>query len=93
MNQEVSANSLTNLVCGMKVSKSTDESQKSEEKLRNFDLSVDEIKLIKAINDIAESIEDMKRKNTEASRLGYFVKQLEELEEELEDLRENTLIR
>ena len=93
MNQEVSANSLTNLVCGMKVSKSTDESQKSEEKLRNFDLSVDEIKLIKAINDITESIEDMKRKNTEASRLEYFAKQLKELKEELEDLRENTLIR
>ncbi len=77
----------------MKVFKSSNEPQKSSEKLRNFDLSVDEIKLIKAINDMTESLEDMKRKNTQASRIEYFVRQIKELEEELDDLRENTLIR
>jgi hypothetical protein len=61
--------------------------------LRNFDLSVDEIKLIKSINQIKDNIEAIKINDPHSPRSGFLMKELRALEHQLENLRENTLIR
>jgi uncharacterized coiled-coil DUF342 family protein len=61
--------------------------------LRNFDLTVEEIRIIKAIADLTQSLEDIERKNTHPERLEIYRKEIEKLEEQLEDIRDNTLIR
>ncbi len=77
----------------MKVSKSSNDSPKGNGNLRNFDLTVDEIKVIRAIRDITESLEDIGSKNTEPVRLEFFRNEIRKLKDQLEEIRENTLIR
>lgn len=77
----------------MKVPKSGDHSSKGKAKLRNFDLTVEEIKLLKAIEGMTQALEDIERKNIEPERLEFFRSTIIKLEEKLEEVRENTLIR
>jgi hypothetical protein len=77
----------------MKVSRSTDDAPKEKEKLRNFDLSVDEIRVLKAIRDMTDALEDIKRKNAYPERLDFFRCEIRQLEDRLEEIRENTLLR
>jgi len=77
----------------MKVSKSTNDSPAVKGKLRNFDLSVEEIKIIKAIKDLTHSLEDIERKNPDPARMNFFRNEIGKLEEQLEEIRENTLLR
>jgi len=77
----------------MKASKSNNDSPKGSGKLRNFDLSVEEIITIKAIKEMTRSLENIERENTQPERLEFFRNEIRKLEDELEEIRENTLIR
>jgi len=77
----------------MKISKSSNDSQNENSGLRNFDLTVEEIRTIKAIKDMTESLEEIKDKNTHPERVVFLRKEIMRLEEQLEDIRDNTLIR
>lgn len=77
----------------MKLSKPEDDSQKVRNKLRNFDLTVEEIRILKAIKDLTRSLENIERKDNRPERLEYFRCAIRQLEDKLEEVRENTLIR
>ena len=77
----------------MNVPKSIDDAPKGKVKLRNYDLSVDEIKVLKAIRDMTHALEDIKLKNTYPERLDFFRCEIRQLEDKLEEIRDNTLIR
>ena len=77
----------------MKVSKSINDAPRGNEKLRNFDLSVEEIRVLKAIKDMTHALQDIKRKNVYPERLEFFRCEIRQLEDQLEEIRENTLLR
>ena len=77
----------------MSVSKSDNDSQKARSNLRNFDLTVEEIRILKAIKDLTLSLENIERKDNRPERLEYFRCAIRQLEDKLEEVRENTLIR
>ncbi|MDH3636040.1 MAG: hypothetical protein OES20_15165 [Gammaproteobacteria bacterium] len=77
----------------MNVSKSDNDSQKDRSRLRNFDLTVEEIRILKAIKDLTLSLENIERKDNRPERLEYFRCAIRQLEDKLEEVRENTLIR
>ena len=77
----------------MKISKSNHNTPSGGEKLRNFDLTVEEIRTIKAIKEMTQSLDDIKDKNSESARVDFFRNEISRLEKELEDIRENTLIK
>lgn len=77
----------------MKALKQNNDSSNGGGKLRNFDLTVEEIKIIKAIKEMTHSLEDIERKNTQPERLVFFRNEIKKLEDQLEEIRENTLIR
>jgi hypothetical protein len=77
----------------MNFSKSNKSSPKKSAGLRNFDLTVEEIKLIKAIKEMSQSLEYIEQKNIQPERQKFFRNEIKKLEEELEDVRDNTLIR
>ena len=77
----------------MNVSKSDNDSQKARNNLRNFDLTVEEIRILKAIKDLTLSLENIERKDNRPERLEYFRSAIRQLEDKLEEVRENTLIR
>ena len=77
----------------MKISRSINDSPTKSEKLRNFDLSVEEIRILKAIKDMTRTLEDIERKNPSSDRVEYFRCEIRQLEDQLEEVRENTLIR
>jgi hypothetical protein len=77
----------------MKVAKSIDDAPKGNAKLRNFDLSVEEIRVLKAIRDMTQALEDVARKNTYPERLEFFRSEIRQLEDQLEEIRDNTLIK
>ena len=93
MKQEASYSNLIRLVLEMKVSKSNNNSADEGGKLRNFDLTVEEIRTIKAIKEITQSLDDIKDENSESARVDFFRNEISRLEKELEDIRENTLIK
>ena len=61
--------------------------------MRNFDLSVEEIRIIRAIKELTQSLEAIERENTQPERLGFFRNEIRKLEDQLEEVRDNTLIR
>jgi hypothetical protein len=61
----------------MTVSKVSEDSAARVGKLRNFDLTVEEIE----------------RKNPQPARMDYYRSEIRQLEDQLEEVRENTLIR
>ncbi len=77
----------------MAVSHSNDQTAKQGGKLRNFDLTVEEIRVIKAIETMNKSLEDAERRKIDPARIRYFRAELEKLKEKLDEIRENTLIR
>jgi len=77
----------------MNNSKSDSNSPKKRGNLRNFDLSVEEIIIIKAIKKMTQSLEDIEFTDTQPERLNFFRNEIKKLEDELEEVRENTLIR
>ena len=77
----------------MKISRTGNDAPARSGKLRNFDLSVEEIRILKAIKDMTRSLEDIERKNPSSDRLEFFRCEIRQLEDQLEEVRENTLIR
>ena len=77
----------------MKVSKSIDDTPRGNGKLRNFDLSVEEIKVLKAIRDMTQALEDVKTTKTYPERVEFFRSEIRQLEDQLEEIRENTLLK
>jgi hypothetical protein len=77
----------------MNTSKSSHESAKGNEKLRNYDLSVDEIRLVKSIEEMTKSAKNLERLDPQSSRAKFARIQIKKLFDELEALRDNTLIR
>ncbi len=61
--------------------------------LRNFDLTVDEIKIVRMINELIEGLEKLEFNNPLSPRAEFFRKEIDKLEEKLEEVRDNTLIR
>ena len=77
----------------MKDSKSNKESPRGGRGLRNFDLSVEEIKLIKALKEMTQSLEYIEQKNIQPERQEFFRSEIRILENQLEEIRDHTLIR
>ena len=61
--------------------------------LRNFDLSVEEIKIVRMMQELAEGLEKLTFDDPLSPRAEFFRKEIERLEEKLEEVRDNTLIR
>ena len=66
--------------------------KKSSDSLRNFDLTVDEIKLERAIQELQMAVKNIQASTPGSDRLAFFEAQIEMLEEQLDELREHTLI-
>jgi len=71
----------------MKISGSINDARTRSGKLSNFDLSVEEIRILKAVKDMTRTLEDIERKNPSSERLEYSRCEIRQLEE----VRENTL--
>ena len=62
-------------------------------KLRNFDLTVEEIKIVKMINQLIANLEKLEFNDPLSPRAEFFRAEIDKLEEKLEQVRDNTLIR
>ena len=63
------------------------------ENLRNFDLTVDEIKIVKMIDELVQNLERLEFKDPLSPRAEFFRSEIDKLEEKLDAIRDNTLIR
>lgn len=63
------------------------------DKLRNFDLTVDEIKIVRMIDDLIENLERLTFNDPLSPRAEFFRQEIDKLEEKLDQIRDNTLIR
>ena len=63
------------------------------DKLRNFDLTVDEIKIIRMIDELVDGLEKLTFDDPLSPRAEFFRQEIDKLEEKLEQIRDNTLIR
>ncbi len=61
--------------------------------LRNFNLSVEEIKIVRMMNELVEGLEKLAFDDPLSPRAEFFRKEIDKLEEKLEEIRDNTLIR
>ncbi len=61
--------------------------------LRNFNLSVEEIRIVRMMKELTEGLEKLTFDEPLSPRAEFFRKEIERLEERLEELRDNTLIR
>ena len=77
----------------MKVIQATREPTPTNVKLRNFDLSVEEIRIMRAIKEMTDAFERISANNPDPARLDFYGYEIKKLEEQLDDIRENTLIR
>jgi uncharacterized protein Yka (UPF0111/DUF47 family) len=77
----------------MKALQATREAPSVNTKLRNFDLSVEEIRIMRAIQEMTEAFERISENNPDPARLDFYGYEIKKLEEQLDDIRENTLIR
>jgi len=77
----------------MKDSKSYKNSPSRGGSLRNFGLSVEEIKLIKILKEMTQSLEYIEHINIQPERQAFFRNEIRMLENQLEEIRDNTLIR
>jgi uncharacterized protein Yka (UPF0111/DUF47 family) len=77
----------------MKVLQATKETIPTNVKLRNFDLSVEEIRIMRAIKEMTDAFERISENNPDPARLDFYGYEIKKLEEQLDDIRENTLIR
>jgi uncharacterized protein Yka (UPF0111/DUF47 family) len=77
----------------MKILQATRETTPTNVKLRNFDLSVEEIRIMRAIKEMTDAFERISANNPDPARLDFYGYEIKKLEEQLDDIRENTLIR
>lgn len=63
------------------------------EKLRNFNLTLEDIKTERLINDLVNHLEKLNVEDPLSPRAEFLTKQIDALEERLDQIRENTLIR
>ena len=77
----------------MKAIRATREPTPVSAKLRNFDLSVEEIRITRAIKEMTEAFERISENNPDPARLDFYSYEIKKLEEQLGDIREHTLIR
>jgi uncharacterized protein Yka (UPF0111/DUF47 family) len=77
----------------MKVLQATRETIPTNVKLRNFDLTVEEIRIMRAIKEMTDAFERISANNPDPARLDFYGYEIKKLEEQLDDIRENTLIR
>ena len=77
----------------MKVLRTNKEPTPLSAKLRNFDLSVEEIRITRAIKEMTDAFERISENNPDPARLDFYSYEIKKLEEQLDDIRENTLIR
>jgi uncharacterized protein Yka (UPF0111/DUF47 family) len=77
----------------MKALQATREPTSTSAKLRNFDLSVEEIRIVRAIKEMTDAFERISANNPDPARLDFYGYEIKKLEEQLDDIRENTLIR
>ena len=77
----------------MKVLQATRATPSNSEKLRNFDLSVEEIRIVRAIKEMTDAFERISLNSPDPARLDFYGYEIKKLEEQLDDIRENTLIR
>ena len=77
----------------MKIIPSTRETPPMGTKLRNFDLTVEEIRIERAIKEMTDAFERISENNPDPARLDFYGHEIKKLEEQLDDIRENTLIR
>jgi uncharacterized protein Yka (UPF0111/DUF47 family) len=77
----------------MKVLQATRETIPTNGKLRNFDLTVEEIRIMRAIKEMTDAFERISENNPDPARLDFYGYEIKKLEEQLDDIRENTLIR
>ncbi|MFZ9038183.1 MAG: hypothetical protein ACO3DT_08955 [Gammaproteobacteria bacterium] len=63
------------------------------DKLRNFDLTVEEIKIVRMINDLIAGLQKLEFNDPLSPRAEFFRHEIDKLEEKLEEIRDNTLIR
>ena len=61
--------------------------------LRNFDLTVEEIKIVKMIDELINNLENLQFNDPLSPRAEFFRAEIDKLEEKLEEIRDNTLIR
>ena len=61
--------------------------------LRNFDLSVDEIRIVRMIDELIVGLEKLSFDDPLSPRAEFFRSEIDKLEEKLEEVRDNTLIR
>jgi hypothetical protein len=61
--------------------------------LRNFDLTVDEIRVMKAIKVLTNALENIQFTDSQSPRAEFLRAEIEKLEDTLEEIRENTLIK
>ena len=61
--------------------------------LRNFNLTVEEIKIVKMIKRLTEGLDNLDFNDPLSPRSEFFRKEIKKLEEKLEEVRENTLIK
>jgi hypothetical protein len=61
--------------------------------LRNFNLTVEEIKIVRMMKELAEGLEKLAFDDPLSPRAEFFRKEIDKLEEKLEEIRDNTLIR
>ena len=77
----------------MKIIQATREPSSVGSKLRNFDLTVEEIRIVRAIKEMTDAFDRISANNPEPARLDFYSHEIKKLEEQLDDIRENTLIR
>ena len=77
----------------MKVLQATIEPTSTSAKLRNFDLSVEEIRIVRAIKEMTDAFERISANSPDPARLDFYSHEIRKLEEQLDDIRDNTLIR
>jgi hypothetical protein len=61
--------------------------------LRNFNLTVEEIKIVRMMNELSTGLEKLVFDDPLSPRADFFRQEIEKLEQKLEDIRESTLIR
>ena len=61
--------------------------------LKNFDLTVEEIKIIRMMKELSDGLEKLVFDDPLSPRADFFRYEIEKLELKLEEIREQTLIR
>jgi hypothetical protein len=77
----------------MKLIPTTKETPSVSSKLRNFDLTVEEIRIMRAIQEMTEAFERISENGPDPARLDFYGHEIIKLKEQLDDIRDNTLIR